>query len=174
MYVGVMTDHVSILRSRIEKAESKVQRYQKSLESANNELSDLFTALRVIEGIENSGDSGGTGTITTMGRQLDIVKILGVGRENAQPPVDIYATYSLVCNENIKIDTFRTTIWRMKDQVFEVDGQSYIVYGESGNYWKEGAADHANMAPPLQEGSNYPSFEENEGSWDPDEQEAPF
>lgn len=144
-----MTDHVAILRSKIEKAESKVQRYRKSLESADSELSDLVTALRVIEGIANDTDSNGAGTTTTMTRQLDIVRLLGVGRAKGQPPADLYASYCLIGSEDIKIDTFRTTIWRMKDQEFETEGGSYIVYGDSGNYWKEQVEEQIIPPPPA-------------------------
>ena len=134
---GCMTDHLSILRDRIEKADSKVQRYKKSLETAESELSDLITALRVLEGITNGGDSNGSGTPATMGRQLEILRMLSVGRDEAQSPADLYKTYSDVGSEDIAIDTFRTTIWRMKDKTFEADGSVWGVHGDSGNYWKE-------------------------------------
>ena len=134
---GYMTDHLSILRDRIEKAESKVQRYKKSLKTAESELSDLITALRVLEGITNGSDSNGSGTPTTMGRQLEILRMLTVGRDEAQSPADLYKTYSAEGSEDIAIDTFRTTIWRMKDKTFEADGSVWGVHGDSGNYWKE-------------------------------------
>lgn len=134
-----MTDHMAILRGRIEKAESRVQRYRKSLKTAENELSDLTTALRVIEGIAGGGDSNVAGTPVTMGRQLDIVRLLGVGRENHRTPADLYASYCRLGGEDITIDTFRTTLWRMKDRVFQVSDAEYVVRGDNGSYWKEEA-----------------------------------
>lgn len=152
-----MTDHLSILRDRIEKAESKVRRYQKSLETAESELSDLETALRVFEGIANGGDSNGAGTPSTMGRQLEILRLLTVGREKSQAPAELYKTYTYVGSEDITIDTFRTTIWRMKDKVFDADGSEWVVHGDSGNYWKE----------PLEEPERDPPDPELEGSSGP-------
>ena len=90
-----------------------------------------------MDGIANEGDSNTPGTLTTQGRQLDIVQLLGVGREKGKPPADLYASYNLVGAEDITIDTFRTTIWRMKDKVFETAGAVYVVHGDGGVYWKE-------------------------------------
>jgi hypothetical protein len=134
-----MTDHLTTLRDRIAKTQAKVQRYKKSLESSEKELSDLAIALRVIEGIANDGEANGGGTSTTVGRQLEIVRLLGVGRENASPPADIYARYHAMGAEDISIDTFRTTIWRMKGKEFQVEGHSFMVHGDTaeGVYWKE-------------------------------------
>ncbi len=138
-YANDMTDHIALLRERLEKAEAKVDRYRKSLKTAEKEHTDLLTALRVIEEITNVSESNASGTPTTIGRQLAIVNFLGVGRENAKPPADLYATYNLFEGEDITIDTFRTTIWRMKDRVFEIDGADFVVHGDSGAYWKEAA-----------------------------------
>lgn len=143
-----MTDHLTILKGKIEKAEAKVIRYRKSLESAGSELSDLVTTLRVLEGIANDSESNGAGTSTTMGRQLDIVRLLGVGRNNGQQPADLYASYCRLGSEDIKIDTFRTTIWRMKEQEFDLEGASYVVQGDNGSYWKELVEDIKIPPPP--------------------------
>lgn len=139
MYVADMTDHLAILRDRIEKADARAQRYRKSLKTAENELSDLTTALRVLEGIASGTDSNGPGTATTMGRQLEIVRLLGVGRENQKSPADLYGAYYHSSPEDITIDTFRTTLWRMKDRVFEVKEAEWVVRGDNGTYWKEEA-----------------------------------
>ena len=133
-----MTDHMAILKERIERAETKVQRLQKSLEASESELSDLMTALRVIEGINSAPDANASATTSTMARQLEIVKLLGVGRERGSAPADLYAAFIRAGTEDITIDTFRTTIWRMKDKSFDLeDGAVVAVHGDAGVYWKE-------------------------------------
>lgn len=133
----VMTDHVKMLGDRIAKAEAKVIRYRKSLEAAEIELSELQIALRVLGGLSTDSDSNAPGTGSTLGRQREIVRLMGVGRENAQPPAEIYAEYLRASSEQISIDTFRTTIWRMKGKNFAVDLTSFKVCNEDGVYWAE-------------------------------------
>ena len=137
VYVGCMTDHVNTLRSLIEKAAGKVTRYKKTLESAESELRDMHTALRVIEGLSSESVAGNASAPTTMARQIGIAEILGVGRAGAKPPSELYATYHKMSIEDITIDTFRTTIWRMKGKTFEFGGQVWDIEGDSGMYWKE-------------------------------------
>lgn len=143
-----MTDHIAILKERIEKAKAKVQRYQKSLESAETELSDLETTLRVLDGIANEGDSSETGSSPTLDRQKWIAELLGVGVDNAQQPADLYVSYSAICSEDITIETFRTTIWRMKGKRFRLERGEFDVQGENGSYWKEPVISHQNVAAP--------------------------
>ncbi len=131
-----MTNHLTILRDRVERARTKVQRLEKSLESAGLELSDLMTALRVIEGIELDGDSNAAGTHSTSDRQNSIVRLLGVGLKNARAPADLYAAYCQSGGEDITIDTFRTTIWRMKGKAFLLDDTLWEVSAGNGMYWK--------------------------------------
>lgn len=132
-----MSDHVKLLSDRIAKAETKVARYKKSLETAELELSELQIALRVLSGLSADADSNAGGTGSTLGRQRDIVRLMGVGRENAQPPAEIYADYLKASDEKISIDTFRTTIWRMKGKSFVVNVTPYLVCNEDGVYWVE-------------------------------------
>ena len=132
-----MTDHVKLISERIAKAEARVVRHKKSLETAEIELSELQIALRVLGGLSDERDSNTGGVSSTLGRQRDIVRLMGVGRENAQPPAEIYAEYLKNCDENISIDTFRTTIWRMKGKSFAVNVTTYIVCNDEGVYWIE-------------------------------------
>lgn len=172
---AIMTDHIAILKDRIEKAKAKVQRYQKSLETAKSELSDLETTLRVLEGIANDGDSNGAGTSSTMSRQLDIVRLLTVGREKGQPPADLYKSYCLIGGEDITIDTFRTTIWRMKDRVFETDGSEWVVHGDSGNYWKEPLEEPEPEAPEFETASrSWDAYSDEEPEWARDDNDPIF
>lgn len=132
-----MSDAVSLLRERVEKAEAKVHRAEKSLESARAELADFKTALRVMEdltgeSVPSLAASGGAIEVST--RQARILALL---THMGQAPADLFAAYKDACGEDINIDTFRTSIWRMKGRAFAESGVTVWVKGDSGLYWKE-------------------------------------
>lgn len=140
-----MTDPITILKSRAEKAEAKVARYAKSLESAKKELSDIQTALRVMADIagESSGDSGSAmaaPVTATSNRQQEIAELLGVGRANGRSPIDMFDRYVSEGTDEINIDTFRTTIWRMKNKSYTCDGEVFIIRSGDGEYWRQPAS----------------------------------
>ena len=56
--------------------------------------------------------------------------------ERAKAPADLFGLYKAIYGEDINIDTFRTTIWRMKDRLYDLHDGSWFVEGESGVYWK--------------------------------------
>jgi hypothetical protein len=138
LYGYVMLDHIAILKERLAKAESKELRAAKALESAKNEASDIRTALRVLGDI--SGESVDVPRLpsaaNTGNRQIEIVNILGVGPENGRSPVDLFATYELIGSDDINIDTFRTTIWRMRDKSYVCNNVMFVVQSDGGRYWK--------------------------------------
>lgn len=175
---GYMTDHVAIIKGKIEKAESRVLRYRKSLESAESELRDLHTALRVLEGIASGVEGVASSVPSTMGRQLEILRLLTVGREKGQPPADLYKSYIRLGGEDITIDTFRTTIWRMKDRVFEMHGAQWVVHGDGGNYWREPLEEPERDPPeadrqPGGASESFPWDDDYVAPWENDE-ESPF
>lgn len=61
---------------------------------------------------------------------------MGEGRVNAKSPADLYSTFVFFEHEDIAIDTFRTTLWRMKGRTFKVGEVVYEVEGDDGTYWK--------------------------------------
>jgi hypothetical protein len=133
-----MIDHITLLKERLLKAENKELRAAKSLESAKNEASDIRTALRVLgeisgESVELSRPSGVT---STGNRQQEIANLLGVGTENSRFPMDLFAAYELIGSDEINLDTFRTTIWRMRGKLYVCDNTEYVVQSAEGRYWK--------------------------------------
>jgi hypothetical protein len=153
-----MSDTMAILKERVAKAEAKVARAEKALESAKNELSDLQTTFRVMS--EISGESPTPVSVSSAAmaeRQKIITRILPIGRENGQAPAEIFEAYKLVGLERITIDTFRTTIWRMKNNPFQTDKDTWYVEGDNGVYWKTPAtfntqarlADSQGHQPPV-------------------------
>lgn len=133
-----MIDHIAILRERLAKAESKELRAEKALESARKEASDIRTALRVLGDIsgESVEPTRQSGISSTGNRQQEIANMLGVGSENGRSPIDLFATYQLMGSDDITLDTFRTTIWRMRDKSYVCDGAEYVVQSDEGRYWK--------------------------------------
>lgn len=138
-----MTDPITTLKERVKKAEAKVARYSKSLESAEKELADLNTTLRVMAEIsgESPAPTATPSPASTTNRQQEIVDLLGVGRRNARSPIDLFETYRAEGEDDINIDTFRTTIWRMKGKTYQCDGQDYVIQSGDGEYWKISASD---------------------------------
>lgn len=166
-----MNDAVNLLREKMIKAESKLARAEKSLESARTELTDLQTALRVMEGL--LGESGAPTSMQTgvPVRQTHILTILGVGLENAKPPVDLFEDYNLVAREEINLETFRTTIWRMADKTFDTPSGQLAVRRNDNGYWKE-VVRVSNVpnppTPPIPPPPPIPPAPRITSTWEPD------
>lgn len=135
---GDMESAVTLIRERLAKAEIKAARAEKAWETAKNEVSDLQTALRVMS--ELTGESAPTSTANVAQRQLIITRLLRVGEANAVSPSDLYEQYQAASGEDLNLDTFRTTIWRMKGGGFQDGPDLWLVTGDSGKYWKEPAS----------------------------------
>jgi hypothetical protein len=133
-----MDDPIALIKERLAKAEAKEARAEKVWEAAKVETAEFRTALKVM--MEITGESA-TQTATTPSanvaeRQLTIVRLLRVGDAVGAAPADIYEMYKLLATEEISIDTFRTTIWRMKDVDFCDGADLWLVKGDNGRYWK--------------------------------------
>lgn len=137
-----MKEAIQALRERIEKAEAKAARAEKALESARVELGDLQTALRVLEdisGVSSSASTAASQNDTVSKRQAAILLVMGFGPKEGRSPAELHSAYTAASQDDISMDTFRTTVWRMKDKLFEANGENVTVRGESGSYWKERA-----------------------------------
>lgn len=163
-----MEDTLAALKERIGKAETRVQRYEKSLETARSELADLHTAFRVLSNMAGIAEANPapSPTANISNRQSIIVGLLKDGRTSATAPVDLFNGYSRFSDENISIDTFRTTIWRMKDKSFKVDGITYVVRSEDGGYWRECEDDFTALAAGLPKQPDFSAYD--------DDSEVPF
>lgn len=133
-----MTDNpITLLKERLAKAEAKKARHKKLLEAAEAEVSDVQTALRVFNEVMNPGaDTKSTDSNSTTERQLNIAMMLGDGKEHAKAPVALYPSYTALFGDDINIDTFRTTIWRMKDRKYDLGNGVWVIEGDNGLYWK--------------------------------------
>lgn len=147
-----MVDPLHALRAKRDSLRQKVERLAKQHETANTELADVETAIRVLASVTGVGDENAdTSLAATPGdRQASILASLGEGRGNAQLPKTIYETYFLLEGESINLDTFRTTIWRMAKRQWTYNGTTWAVKSQDGAYWKE----IAEGPPDLSEGPN--------------------
>lgn len=138
-----MDDILEQLKDRHAKARVKVDRAEKALDSARSELSDVETALRVLQEMRGIGSSSGPkvgASEAVAERQTNIVKVLKEGQISALEPKELYAHYTLSFGEDVSLETFRTTIWRMRDRgPFDVNGVFWTVQNDDGRYWKERA-----------------------------------
>ncbi|MFO6429122.1 hypothetical protein ACLBKT_03420 [Erythrobacter sp. W302b] len=136
-----MNDILEQLKDRHAKAKARLEKAEKALESARSEFSDIETALRVLQEMQGIGASGGVKSVATevvAERQSNILKVLREGRNSALEPKELYVYYSLTFGDDVSLDTFRTTIWRMKDRGPFADGETrWTVENEDGRYWKE-------------------------------------
>ena len=133
-----MENPIEILRQRVAKAEAKEARAEKALAAAQAERCDLQTALRVMESIAGEATGEGAPATDSVGnRQAQILKLLREGADSGRAPADLFAPYKAATQDEINIETFRTSIWRMKDKQFRDGGQTVWVRGNNGIYWKE-------------------------------------
>jgi len=131
------SDPVAVLKERLAKAETKALRHRKALQAAEAELKDLQTALRVFTDLMNpAGEAKLVENNSTSQRQRLIASMLGDGHTKAMAPVNLFEAYNAIADEEINIDTFRTTIWRMKDKLYDLDNGQWIIEGDNGLYWK--------------------------------------
>lgn len=134
-----MDDTLDLIRERLEKMERRIQRLNKSLESAKKEQNDLDTTLRVLTGMQG-GESPQRDNSTTMGRQFEIVHLLPKGEQGAASPVKLFEAYQFTGSESISVDTFRTTLWRMKGGLYTINDVEWRVEGDNGLYWRSPTA----------------------------------
>ena len=131
-----MDDAIALIQERLTKAEVKAARAEKAWESAKSEVSDLTTALRVMTEL-SGGDSAAVGqSSSTADRQVAITNLLKVGEEEGRAPADLFEAYREEVGDGINLETFRTTIWRMKDKAVHVGSDVWFVKGANGQYWK--------------------------------------
>ena len=138
-YGYYMIDVMSLLKDRRAKAEGKVSRAIKALETARNELADLIAAERVMA--EITGESVELKAAGTQGtdRDREIAKLLNVGADNATSPAELYPVYVEATGDNLNLDAFRTALWRLQKKAVQGSESNWTVKSENGRYWREAA-----------------------------------
>ncbi|NJC35078.1 hypothetical protein GGR88_002592 [Sphingomonas jejuensis] len=135
-----MSDVMALLKDRLAKAEAKLTRAIKALESAKKELADLQAAERVMAEItgESAEDKGVPTSISD--RDKDMAKLLETGSDAAISPIDLYPRYLEATGDTINLDAFRTALWRLQKKVIQGEERTWIVRSDNGKYWREPAS----------------------------------
>jgi hypothetical protein len=166
-----MKEALSLIQERLAKAEARASRAEKAWESAKAEVTDLRTALRVMSELSGDSPAASSGTVSTWDRQQAIVALLAPGQEHGKSPADLFEKYKAQSDEDINIDTFRTTIWRMKDHTYTDMFGMWTVKGDSGSYWKVPSSMNAVQHQHAQRVAEPPAVSASDFEFDDD---APF
>lgn len=147
-----MDDILAQVKERYEKARAKAEKAEKALDSARSELSDIETTLRVLQemaGATNPNPAKGGPSEAVAERQANILSILGESQKTAVEPKELHGKYSIQFGEDVSLDTFRTTIWRMRERgPFQHQGMYWRVVNFDGRYWKEPTSEAEGAADP--------------------------
>ena len=78
----------------------------------------------------------------------------------------------MLFDSELSLDTFRTTIWRMKDKEYAVSGDTWTVKNDGGRYWKISTDIARGVSDPFADYGNSAS-KTSSPAWDEDP-EVPF
>lgn len=130
-------DVMALVKERRAKAEGKVARAEKALESAKKELAELLAAERVVGEITGESPEPRTSEGFVSAREIAIAKLIPSDPENAIAPAELYPKYIDASGEEINLDAFRTAIWRLKGKKVQGEEYAWIVKADNGRYWRE-------------------------------------
>lgn len=139
VYASAMLDVMQALKDRRLKAEGKVTRAVKALESARNELADVIAAERVMADITGESVEQKPAGGVLSDRDIDIAKLLGVGEPEAKSPIDLYPLYTEAHGPSLNLEAFRTALWRLQKKAIPGTEKTWAVRSEGGKYWREAA-----------------------------------
>ncbi|HYD12813.1 MAG TPA: hypothetical protein VEC11_08190 [Allosphingosinicella sp.] len=131
-----MIDVMAALKDRRAKAEAKVLRASKALDSAKKELEDVAAAERVMADITGESVEVKAASGATSERDKDIAKLLGLTLEDAKTPAELYPLYVEEHGGALNLDAFRTALWRLQKRVIQGSEKSWTVKSQNGRYWR--------------------------------------
>jgi hypothetical protein len=132
-----MQDVMSMLKDRRAKAEGKVMRAIKALETAKKELADLLAAERVMADITGESIESKSDGAPLSDRDRLIMNLLNGDATQAISPADLYPIYVEATRDSINLEAFRTAVWRLQKKVIRDAGVSWQVRAANGRYWRE-------------------------------------
>ena len=141
-----MTDPIIQLQDAQAKAAAKVKRLRGQLEAAESELSDLETAMRVLDRISGAKAPAATGIQSDNGAL--IWGFVGIGRKAAQAPKEVIEALHTAGHE-LGADLVRTQLWRM--------AKRGDLKSEDGVYWR-----------PIRSGPDAETENDGDGNVEPD------
>jgi len=132
-----MIDVMAALKDRRAKAEGRLNRALKALESAKKDLQDVIAAERVMaditgESVEPKGDVGAPSS-----RDIEIAKLLNTTIDDAKSPAELHPVYLDATGDTLNLEAFRTALWRLQKKVVKGSEKSWAVKSKDGRYWRE-------------------------------------
>lgn len=136
-----MIDVMQAVKERKAKAESKVARCEKALDSAKKELADVLAAERVIGEITGESPEPKSSDVSTSARDSAIARLLPSEKSSAISPAELYPIYTESSGDSINLESFRTAIWRLLKKTIQGSEMTWNVKSENGRYWREPVCD---------------------------------
>ncbi|MGC6331468.1 hypothetical protein [Rhizorhabdus sp. FW153] len=130
-------DVMALLKERRAKAESKVLRAEKALESAKKELADVLAAERVVGDITGVAPEPKPTENSVSARDISMISIVPTHQSDAKSPADLHPLYIEAGTEDLNLEAFRTALWRMLKKTVPSENKIWTVKSESGRYWRE-------------------------------------
>lgn len=138
-----MYDVMTALKDRRAKAEAKLARATKALETARKELLDIDAAERVFATITGESPSATAASGMASDRDLIITRLLAATAEGARTPAELHPIYVGETDDSINLDAFRTALWRLQKKIVRGKESDWVVRSEGGRYWREAVTDSA-------------------------------
>jgi hypothetical protein len=134
-------DVMAALKDRRAKAEAKVSRASKALETAEKELADVLAAERVFADItgESVGSKLTDAPVST--RDVTITKLLPDNLTEAKSPAELHPLYIEQTLDNINLEAFRTAVWRLLKKTIPGEKKVWVVKSKDGRYWRQPVGD---------------------------------
>lgn len=132
---------MATLRDRRAKAEGKVARVAKALETAKKELADLIAAERVVAEITGESVDQKVSGPPVSDRDHEITKLLNPDANGATSPADLHPIYVKSTGDNINLDAFRTALWRLQKKHVRDGNGWWAIRSDTGRYWREPVGD---------------------------------
>lgn len=140
-YWNLVHDVMAALKDRRAKAEAKLARATKALETARKELLDIDAAERVFATITGESVSGASVSGVGSDRDRVMTRLLSASREGARTPAELHPIYVEETADGINLDAFRTALWRLQKKIIRGEELDWVVRSEAGRYWREAVTD---------------------------------
>lgn len=128
---------MAAIKDRKAKAEAKVARAEKALESAIKELTDVAAAERVFAEITGESVDPKPTEGNVSARDVTITRLIPAERAEALSPAELLPIYIAETHDTIGLEAFRTAVWRLLKKVIPGEAKTWVVKADGGKYWRE-------------------------------------
>jgi len=151
-YGLTMIDVMAALKARRAKAEGRLSRAIKALESAKKDLQDVIAAERIMADITGESVENRVTVGLPSGRDTEIAKLLATNSEDAKSPAELHPIYVETTGDSLNLEAFRTALWRLQKKIVKGSEKNWAVKSDNGRYWREAVEDDLDDFDSLLEG----------------------